>query len=216
MQQDDRQLMESRQQRSESTSYSKDTVLIGIFGALWGLMEITLGLTVKGLRIPMGGAFLTAISCIIFLTGRYFIKRRGSIFLMGAVAATLKIFSLGTVIAGPFMAILIEAGIAEILISLFGISRISFIFTSATLCSYTIVHPFIAQGLIFGDDIYQIYLETFQKIALILNVNFEYLLWIAVLYIAIHIILGILTGWFTYSISRKVDQEFYKTEFKPE
>ena len=208
--------MESHQQRSESASYSRDTVLIGIFGALWGLMEITLGLTVKGLRIPMGGAFLTAISCIIFLTGRYFIKRRGSIFLMGAVAATLKIFSLGTVIAGPFIAILIEAGIAEILISLFGISRISFIFTSVTLCSYTIVHPFIAQGLIFGDDIYQIYLETFQKIALILNVKFEYLLWIAVPYIAIHIILGVLTGWFTYSISRKVDQEFYKTEFKPE
>ena len=207
MDQNSKQLLDSQKNTSNKESFSRDTVLIGIFGALWGLMEITLGLTVKGLRIPMGGAFLTAIACVIFLTGRYFVNHRGSIFLMGAVAATIKIFSVGTVIAGPFMAILIEAGIAEILISILGINRFSYISASITLSLYTIVHPFIAQGLIFGDDIYTIYLETFRKISILLNIDFAYLVWIVILYAILHIILGFTAGWFAYSLSIKVREE---------
>ncbi|UCF65470.1 MAG: hypothetical protein JSW33_06465 [bacterium] len=191
----------------KSAVVSRDTVLIGIFGAIWGLMEITIGFTLKGLRIPMGGAILTAISCIIFLTGRFFISRHGSIFLMGAVAATIKVFSVGTVIAGPFMAILIEAGIAEILISIFKINRFSYILTSVTLSLYTIIHPFISQGIIFGDDIYQIYLETFKKIALIINLDPTYLIWILLFYVTIHFCLGFFVGWFSYSLSVRVSRE---------
>jgi len=207
MHQNHKHLLDSQKSTSTKESFSRDTVLIGIFGALWGLMEITLGLTIKGLRIPMGGAFLTAISCVIFLTGRYFLDHRGSIFLMGAVAATIKIFSVGTVIAGPFMAILIEASIAEILISMLGINRFSYISTSITLSLYTIVHPFIAQGLIFGDDIYNIYLETFRKISILLNINITYLVWIVIFYAILHIILGLMAGWLAYSLSIKVGEE---------
>jgi hypothetical protein len=186
---------------------SRDTIYIGIFGALWGLMEITLGVTLKGLRIPMGGAFLTAISSIIFLTGRYFIRRRGSIILMGAVAAVLKLFSIGTVITGPFIAIIIEATIAEILLILLGVNRISFVLTPAILCLYTIVHPFIAQGLIFGEDIYKIYITSFQKIASLLSIDTIYLGWIVILYALIHLIMGTIAGWMTYSLSVRVSQE---------
>lgn len=207
MHQDHKHQLDSQKRTSTKESISRDTVLIAIFGALWGLMEITVGLTIKGLRIPMGGAFLTAISCVIFLTGRYFVNHCGSIFLMGSVAATLKVFSVGTVIAGPFMAILIEAGIAEILISMLGINRYSYIITSITLSLYTIIHPFIAQGLIFGDDIYSIYLETFRKISMLLNINITYLAWIVIFYATLHIILGFLAGWLSYSLSIKVGEE---------
>jgi len=207
MHQDHKQIIEAHKRTSESKPFSRDTILIGIFGGLWGLMEITVGLTIKGLRIPMGGAILTALSCVIFLTGRYFVNHRGSIFLMGAVAATLKIFSVGTVIAGPFMAILIEAGIAEVLVSLLGINRFSYISTSITLSLYTIVHPFIAQGLIFGDDIYEIYMDTFRKISLVLNFDLIYLAWIVIIYATIHVILGLAAGWFAYSLAIRVGTE---------
>lgn len=197
--------------RDMSTDHSipRDTVLIGIFGALWGLMEISLGVIIKGLRIPMGGAFLTAAACLIFLNGRFFIRRRGSILMMGMVAALLKIFSVGTVIAGPFMAILIEATIAEGLILLLGINRISFVLTASTLSLYTILHPFIAQGLIFGDNIYKIYLETFKQIALILNIDMTNLGLVLLIYTGFHLILGIMAGWLAFSLSIKVSQEIY-------
>ena len=167
---------------SERPDLSKSTVLIGVFGALWGLMEISLGTLVKGLRIPMGGAMLTAVACLIFLTGRYFIRRKFSILIMGGIAATIKVFSVGTVIAGPFMAILIEACIAEILILFLGINRLSFILTSMVLVIYTIIHPFISQGIIFGANIYKVYLETIQKVADVFHTSYQYLAVIVLLY----------------------------------
>jgi hypothetical protein len=69
------------------------------------------------------------------------------------------------------------------------------------------VHPFIAQGLIFGDDIYNIYLETFRKISILLNINITYLIWIVILYAMLHIILGLMAGWLAYSLSIKVGEE---------
>jgi hypothetical protein len=192
---------------TENSSLSRDSVFIAIFGALWGLVEITLGVFLKGMRFPMGGAILTAISSVIFLTGRYFIRRRGSILMMGAIAAILKVFSLGTVIAGPFMAILIESFIAEIAISLLGIHRFSYIFTVCLLTLYTIIHPLIAQGIIFGENIYKIYLEIFQKVAQLLHIDFQFIGWIILFYAIIHLILGTAAGWFAYSLSIRVNRE---------
>ena len=185
----------------------QDIAIVAVFGALWGLMEITLGVTLKGLRIPMGGAILTAIAAIIFLTGRYFVRKKGSIIMMGTVAALLKIFSIGTVITGPFIAILLEAVFAEIIITVMGVNRLSFLFTPVFLLLYTIIHPFISQGLLFGDDIYTVYLLTFKKIASILNIGMNHLVWVALIYAGIHIILGLFSGWLAFSVARKVEEE---------
>lgn len=196
-----------QQQIPQTPMMSRDSILIALFGALWGLMEITLGMVIKGLRIPMGGAFLTAVSSIIFLNGRYFIRRRGSILMMGAIAAIIKVFSVGTVIAGPFMAIIIEALIAEILISTIGVNRFGFIITPIILSLYTIIHPFISQGIIFGDNIYKIYLETFVKIADFLNVETHSILWVIGGYAGLHIVLGLSSGLFAFSLARRVEKD---------
>ncbi len=192
--------------------FSRDTVLIAVFGALWGLMEATLGVFLKGLRIPMGGAILTAMATIILLTGRYYVRRRGSVLMMGAVAAVLKLFSIGTVIAGPFMAILLEALFAEIIISILGVNRFSYILTGMFLMLYTIVHPFIAQGLIFGDDIYTVYLETFRKAAQLLKLQANHLGLVLALYGGIHALFGSVAGWLGYRLPEKVSREMQQTE----
>jgi hypothetical protein len=195
---------------------SRDLTVIAVFGALWGLMEITVGVTLKGLRIPMSGALLTSAASIIFLTGRYFVRQRGSILMMGAVAALLKIFSIGTVIAGPFIAIVLEALMGEILISLLGINRLSYLMTPILLLLYTIIHPFIAQGILFGDDIYKIYLLMLQKIADTLHIGYGHLIWVALSYASIHVLLGLLTGWLAFALPRRVESEMLQTGKKTE
>ncbi len=203
-----RKIISSAEYGSNRFSLSRDSVFIAIFGALWGLVEITLGVVIKGIRLPMGGALLAAICSIIFLTGRFFIRRRGSILMMGGIAATLKIFSVGTVIAGPFIAILIESLIAEVLISLLGVHRFSYVMTASALSVYTIFHPFISQGIIFGENIYKIYIETFQKITQLLQLEFSYLIWIILIYVFLHLILGTTSGWLAYSLALRVKKEF--------
>lgn len=197
-----------------NTLTAHDLSIIAVFGALWGLMEITLGATLKGLKIPMGGALLTVVAAVIFMTGRYFVRRRGSILLMGAVAAILKIFSVGTVTAGPFLAIWLEAIFAEVLITSFGINRFSYFITPVFLLLYTIVHPFITQGLLFGDDIFTIYLLTFQKLAEVFRIRPEKMVWIAMSYAGIHVLLGLFSGWMAYSLAIKVEQEVIRSTKK--
>lgn len=203
-----RKIIFSTEYAADRSSLSRDSVFIAIFGALWGLVEITLGVVIKGTHLPMGGALLTAICSVIFLTGRFFVRRRGSILMMGGIAATLKIFSLGTVIAGPFLAILIESFLAEILISLLGVHRFSYVITASALSVYTILHPFISQGIIFGENIYMIYLETFKKITQLLHLDVNYFIWIIIIYIFLHLILGITSGWLAYSLALQVKKEF--------
>ncbi len=198
--------------KNPDTFTPRDLTIIAVFGALWGLMEITIGVTLKGLRIPMSGAILTSVASIIFLTGRYFVRQRGSILMMGAVAALLKIFSIGTVIAGPFIAIVLEALMGEILISLAGVNRMSYLLTPVFLLLYTIIHPFIAQGILFGDDIYKIYLLTLQKIADTLHISYSHLLWVALSYAGIHVLLGLLTGWLAFALPRRVETEMMQSE----
>ena len=88
-----------------------------------------------------------------------------------------------------------------------GVNRLSFIITPVFLLLYTIIHPFISQGLLFGDDIYTIYLLTFKKIASILNLGMNHLVWAALVYATAHIILGLFSGWLAFSVARKVEQE---------
>lgn len=203
-----RKVISSAEYMSDRSSLSRDSVFIAIFGALWGLVEITLGVVIKGTRLPMGGAFLAVLCSIIFLNGRFFVRRRGSILMMGGIAATLKIFSVGTVIAGPFIAILIESLIAETLVSFLGVHRFSYVITANALSVYTILHPFISQGIIFGENIYKIYLETFQKITQLLQLDFSYLIWIILIYVFLHLILGTASGWLAYSLALRVKKEF--------
>lgn len=185
----------------------RETIFIAVFGGLWGLMEITLGVILKGLRVPFSGAILATCACVIFLTGRYFCRRRGAILMMGAVAAMLKIFSIGTVIAGPFLAIMIEALVAEILISFIGVNRIGYFFTGMTVLVYTILHPFLAQGLIFGANIYKIYLETGHQIMRILHLDLKHVGFVFLGYFFIHVAIGGFAGWLGWILPRQAEQE---------
>lgn len=185
----------------------RDTIFIAVFGGLWGLLEITLGVTLKGLRVPFSGAILATCASVIFLTGRYFCRRRGSILMMGAVAAMLKIFSVGTVIAGPFLAIMIEALLAELLISLLGVNRPGYLFTGITVLVYTILHPFLAQGLIFGTNIYKIYLETGHQIMRILSLDLKHIGFVFLGYFILHAAIGGFAGWLGWILPRQAEQK---------
>lgn len=189
-----------------------EAAIIAAFGALWGLMEITLGATLKGMRLPMSGAILAGLACIIALTGRYFIRRRGAIVMMGGVAAMLKIFSVGTVIAGPFLAILIESVIAEAICVLLGRNRRGFAIAGAAVLCYTVLHPFITQGLLFGGRVYEVYWATARQIGEWLGLQVVHLTLFVGLYLFVHALIGGLAGLFAFRLARAVQFELEKLE----
>lgn len=189
-----------------------EAAIIAVFGALWGLMEITLGTALKGMRLPMSGAILAALASIIALTGRYFVKRRGAIIMMGSVAALLKIFSIGTVIAGPFFAIVLEAVIAESFVMLLGANPTGYILAGAAVLCYTVLHPLITQGLLFGGRIYEVYWATAQRAGQLLHLKVVHLAVFIGFYLSVHAIIGGLAGWFAFRLACSAKKELEKME----
>ncbi|MFU8773240.1 MAG: hypothetical protein ACNA8H_12575, partial [Anaerolineales bacterium] len=82
---------------------TRELATLAVFGALWGLVEISLGSVLKTLNVPLSGVVLAAIGLTIALTGRAFVPRRGSTLFIGVLAMLLKMFSLGGVIIGPMI-----------------------------------------------------------------------------------------------------------------
>jgi len=182
----------------------RDAARIGVFGAFWGLVEITLGAILKGFRVPMSGAVLSAVAVVIALTGRYFVKARGAILMMGAVAGILKIFSIGTVIASPFLAILAEAVIAELVVAVVGLNAPGCLLSGVFVVTYTALHPLLSQGILFGADIYTISLETVRRFTELFHIPFRNLVWIFAGYASLHILLGMAAGWLGWIMPRRV------------
>ncbi len=182
----------------------RDAARIGVFGAFWGLVEITLGATLKGFRVPMSGAVLSAVAVVIMLTGRRFVSTRGTMLLMGAVAGILKIFSIGTVIASPFLAILIEAAIAELVVAVVGLNAPGCLLSGVFVVTYTALHPLLSQGILFGADIYTIYLESIRRFAEFLRIPPNNLIWIVAGYVGLHVLLGLAAGWLGWILPRRI------------
>ncbi len=189
-----------------------EAALIAVFGALWGLMEITIGTALKGMRLPMSGMILAMLAAIIALTGYYFVPRRGAILMMGGVAALLKVFSVGTVIAGPFFAILIEALVADGICSLLGRHLLAYLGAGAAMLCYTALHPFITQGLLFGGRIYEVYVATARQVGQFLHLESVHLAALVGLYLLLHLLAGAAAGFFAFRLARAVKIELHKLE----
>jgi hypothetical protein len=198
--------------KNRSQLAPSEAAIIAVFGALWGLMEITLGTALKGTRLPFSGAILASIAAVIALTGRHFIQRRGAILMMGGVAALLKIFSVGTVIAGPFFAIIVEASLAEAIVLLMGIHRPACVAAGAVMVSYTVFHPLITQGIFFGGRIYEVYWATAQHVGRLLHLEIVDLALFIALYLGLHALAGGLAGWFAFRLARSARSELDKLE----
>jgi hypothetical protein len=173
---------------------SRYTLPIAVFGTLWGLLEMTLGLALKGLRIPFTGFLMVMLVTVIFLVGRRFAPRPGSVLMMGGVAALLKIFSIGGFILGPFWAILMEALIADVVLSTLGFNRVSAVLTAILLLAYTTVHPLLAQTVLYGGEIIPIYLEMIGKGAALMGLERGSLLTVAGAWLALITVLGTTSG----------------------
>jgi hypothetical protein len=187
---------------------------IGVFGALWGLMEVILGETLKGAQAPFSGAILTAVAALIFLTGRYFVQVRGAIILMSMVAALVKLTATGMAMTCAVSAILMEGLFAEIFVFFLGVNRRSYLIVAIMLLLYSVMHLFIFAGFIYGVSIEQIFQRVVTETALLLRLENPQLGLVVPLYLGIHILFGLFTGWLAYYLPGFAEKRLSKKSKK--
>ncbi len=151
---------------------ARELVILAIFGSLWGAVEMSLGSVLHVLNIPMTGTLLAATGMSIALVGRLFVNQPGATLFIGAVTALLKMFSLGGIVIWPMFGILMEALLADVVLSLLRKpGRIAFALAGGLGVTWTLVHPFVTQGLIVGRDMFVIWLDTLDHGARVLNID---------------------------------------------
>lgn len=96
----------------------RDWIYVAVFGALWGVLEITLGSYLHVLFPPLADTFvvgliMAGLGAIIALVGRWFVPKRWAVLAIGVITTILKAFSLSGVVIGPMVAILAEAILME-------------------------------------------------------------------------------------------------------
>ena len=184
---------------------TRELATIAVFGALWGISEISLGSVLKSLNVPFSGAVLSAIGLTIAMIGRLFVPKKGSTLFIGVIAMLLKLFSLGGVIMGPMVAIFTEALVAEIVLSLSGKSRLfSFLLAGAFGVAWTLAQPFVTGPLLFGRSLFVVWLDLLDTGSRLLGLNETAAIWIVFSLLGVYLFIGCIAGWLSWNVAHQL------------
>lgn len=182
---------------------TRQLVTLAVFGALWGAVEISLGSVLKALNIPLSGAVLSAIGLMIAMLARQFVPRRGTTLFVGVIAMVLKLFSIGSILIGPMIAILMEALLAEIVLSLFKQpSMLACLLAGVAGALWTMIQPFVTGILLFGRELFTIWLDLLDLGERLFGIGTNAAIIIVILLALVYILIGLLSGWLARSIGK--------------
>ena len=172
----------------------RDLAYIGIFGALWGVSETSLGSVLHALRVPLTGTVLAAFGMTIALTGRWFVPRRGSVLFIGLVTALLKMLSVGGTVLNPMIAIVVEGLLAELVLMAGRHDRVTFGAAGAVACAWPLVHPFLTGAIVAGQGFLVVYANMLRNGARMLGVESSAVVLILAVLIVVHLAAGAAAG----------------------
>jgi hypothetical protein len=182
---------------------TKQLVTLAVFGALWGIVEMSLGSVLNALRVPLSGAVLTAIGLSVAMVARLYVPKRGSTLFIGIIAMILKLFSIGSVVIGPMIGILAAAILAELALSAFPRpSRAAFMTACSLGVLWTLVQPFFTGLVLFGRGIVDIWMGVINDGSRMLGLDPSAAVWIILALVLLRVMIGTGAGLLAWSAGR--------------
>jgi len=182
----------------------KALIYVAVFGTFWGLLEASLGSVLHALRIPFSGSILSALGLIILLTARRINNVRGTTFLMGLIAGTIKVLGFATVKLGPLVGIIMEGVIVEMIMSGLGIGIPGFLLSGFLVGLYPIVQTVVTKSILFGANFVPVILDTAQGFSESVGLSLGW--WILALYLLIHVMFGLTTAVSAWLIQKRIQR----------
>jgi ABC-type thiamin/hydroxymethylpyrimidine transport system permease subunit len=188
----------------------RDWVTVGLFGALWGVVELTLGSVLHAISPPLADTFLTGIvlggiGVAVALTGRHFAPKRGSVFLISVVTALLKLLGPAENKIGPMAAILIEGALMEMALWIVRAPRQpAFILGGALAVAWSLPHKFLMMWLLYGKGVVEVYTRMVQDGGQALGLDPSLALLILAILLLIRLAVGALGGWGAWKLGSAV------------
>ncbi|MBW2731955.1 MAG: DUF2478 domain-containing protein [Deltaproteobacteria bacterium] len=136
---------------------------ITAFGALWGVMEITLGSFLHALRLPFAGVILASLSAALLVAQRQVISLPGVSLMTGLIAALCKSISPGGIILGPIVGITIEALLVETAL-LLGPRRVTPALLAGALAAlWALLQTLLTKLIYYGMELLELYLALLER-----------------------------------------------------
>ncbi|MEA3286225.1 MAG: hypothetical protein U9Q77_02450 [Candidatus Marinimicrobia bacterium] len=183
----------------------RSLVYIAIFGTLWGICEATIGTTLHLLHIPLAGAILASIGMSIVLIARVYNPVRGATLLMALIAASIKMLSFSTVKLGPFVAIVIEGLLLEMVLTIQGTGRMAFMTSAIIVAIYPIFQTIMTKSIMFGSSFVPVILELVEGFSQRVGYQAGWLM--LGLYLLIHFLFAFTAMIFSWKIIQRLKSD---------
>ena len=193
------------------SSYTvRSWVTIGLFGALWAVVEVTLGSYLHVIFPSQANTFLTGvmlggIGVAVALTGRHFVPNRGSVLLIGVVTALLKLLSPGGARLGPFVAIVMESALMEVILWIARTERRwAFVAGGALAVGWNLPHKFIMMRLLYGRGVVEVYTKMVREGSHMLGLDTSAAILILAVLLLVRLAVGAIGGWGAWKLGGAV------------
>ena len=193
------------------SSYTvRNWVTIGLFGALWAVVEVTLGSYLHVIFPSQANTFLTGvvmggIGVAVALTGRHFVPNQGSVLLIGVVTALLKLLSPGGARLGPFVAIVMESVLMETVLWVARTDRRwAFVVGGALAVGWNLPHKFVMMRLLYGKGIVEVYAKMMRDGSQMLGLDVSAAWLILATLLLVRLVVGGIGGWSAWELSGAV------------
>jgi hypothetical protein len=199
------------------SSYSvRSWVTVGLFGALWGVFELTLGSVLHSIFPPQANTFLTGlvmggIGVAVALTGRHFVPQRGSVLLIGVVTALVKMLSPGGIKVGPVVAIVVESALMEAVLWLArSPRRAAFSVAGALAVGWNLPHKFVMMRLLYGEGAVEVFTKMVREGSEMLGLSVSAGLLIVAILLLARLAVGAVGGWGAWELGGAVARRLGK------
>lgn len=177
-------------------------VYIAVFGTFWGLVEASLGTILHALRIPLSGSIVSATGLVILLVARCYNNVRGSSVLMALIAGAIKMIGFSTIKLGPFIGIVMEGVIVEVILSTMGVGLAGFILSGIMVGIYPLIQNIITKSILFGASFVPVILETAEGFSQAVGLPLGW--WLLIVYVLIHLFFGLLGALLAWLLRNRI------------
>jgi hypothetical protein len=141
----------------------------------------------------------------IALIGRFFVPKRGSVFLIGVVTALLKLLSPAGARIGPMVAIVMESVMMEAALLLTGgPQRWAFVLGGAVAVGWNLPHKFLMMRIMYGRGVTEVYRTVVQSGSEMLGLDASLALMILAILLIVRLVVGGVAGWSAWALGGAV------------
>lgn len=154
------------------------------------------------MQVPFTGSIMVALNLVIYIAVRILVPRTGSIATVGLITSLIRFVTTPGFSITPGFAILMESLVAEVILSVMGVNRISAIVSGAALQLFVIVFRLLSTFILYGWEMRKTFFAT-ANIILPPSLHGS-MIWAVIFFAGLFALIGAGVGWISYSIAGRL------------